>query len=280
MTDPAEAKPEERQRLTESADSYAARHPQLGSYVDLPAGISAALNAVTAGSDLVIDVGCGEGHTLHEVQRRLGVSSSLVGFDISHSRGRIAHARGLRVVIADALNLPLLSESVALAICRHTIEHVSDDRAVVAELGRVLRPGGLLYLETPLRLFGAWYPYRNSEGKWVLDPTHVREYRSVTEVGALLRDAGLTPIRWSVGLILYPLSHLAHRLIRGIGLPGLSARALDARGSSVRIPRYREIRVLARADSLEPPRRQAAYDLQTRPTSSRAQGHESQWQDG
>jgi SAM-dependent methyltransferase len=229
-----------------SHDWYAAKHPQLGSTTDLPIGVMAALKAVAAGSGLVIDVGCGEGRTLYDVRRRLGRDSSLVGFDISHVRGSVARGRGLSVMVADALKLPLSSRSVAFAFCRHVIEHVSDDHGLLGELSRVLRPGALLYLETPLRLGGAWYPYRNAEGEWVLDPTHVREYRNVTEVDTLLRDAGLMPIRWNVRPIRYPASHLLHRLLWRVGFP-VPTGLLDSQGLSVRIPRYREIRVLARA---------------------------------
>jgi SAM-dependent methyltransferase len=233
----------------ESADSYAAKHPQLGSTTDLPAGVTAALKAMAADSELVIDIGCGEGNTLYEVRRRLGIDSSLIGFDISHVRCSVAHSRGLSVIVSDALRLPLSTESVAFVFCRHVIEHVSDDHGLLEEISRVLRPGAMLYLETPLRLPGAWYPYRNSKGEWVLDPTHIREYGNAREVDALLRGAGLTPVRWNVRPIRYPVSHLVLRLIRGVGLSALSPATLDARGLTVRIPRYREIRVLARASA-------------------------------
>jgi SAM-dependent methyltransferase len=189
---------------------------------------------------------------LHEVRKLLGVGLWLIGFDISHSRARNPRSRGLTVIVADALRLPLPSGSVALAICRHVIEHVSDDRAALEELNRVLRPGALLYLETPLRLPGACYPYRNADGTWVLDPTHVREYGKVSEVEMLLRTAGFTNLSVSIGPIKYRLSHLMHRAFRAVGLPGFSPDTLDTRGPSLRIPRYREIRVLARSGALRP----------------------------
>ena len=237
---------------SESVESYAVRHPQLGSLTDIPARLSAALNTLAAGSDLVIDVGCGEGHTLHEVRNLLGVRSPLIGFDISHARARKPRSRGLTVIVADALQLPLQSGSVALAICRHVIEHVADDRAVLAELNRVLQPGAVLYLETPLRLPGAWYPYRNVDGAWVLDPTHVREYRKVSEVEMLLRAAGFTNLSVNVRPIKYRLAHLVHRAFRAVGLRGFSPDILDTRGPSLRVPRYREIRVLARSGAPGP----------------------------
>ncbi|HET9442019.1 MAG TPA: hypothetical protein VFO65_01780, partial [Acidimicrobiales bacterium] len=109
-----------------------------------------------------------------------------------------------------------------------------------------LVPGGVLYLETPLRLAGAWYPYRNRAGRWVLDPTHVREYRSPAEVRALLAASGLTVDELEVGPIRFPVGHLVLRIPGATAAPGaLTARLRDLRRPAVRVPRYREIRCLA-----------------------------------
>ncbi len=72
--------------------------------------------------------------------------------------------------------------SFDLVICCHVIEHVEDQLAVARELARVTRSDGLVYIGAPLRLRGAWYPYRLPNGGWGLDPTHVREYTSPTQL--------------------------------------------------------------------------------------------------
>jgi SAM-dependent methyltransferase len=52
-------------------------------------------------------------------------------------------------VDADVLELPFGDESFDAAVCFEVIEHVEDPRRLVAELARVLRPGGLLFISTP-----------------------------------------------------------------------------------------------------------------------------------
>ena len=50
---------------------------------------------------------------------------------------------------SDATRLPLPDDSVDTLITLEMLEHVPDPRAVVAELGRVLKPGGTLFLSVP-----------------------------------------------------------------------------------------------------------------------------------
>jgi ubiquinone/menaquinone biosynthesis C-methylase UbiE len=65
----------------------------------------------------------------------------VVGFDI--------HGSPLIQFIADAHQIPLAAESVDAVIVQAVLEHVLDPNQVVGEIHRVLRPGGLVYAETP-----------------------------------------------------------------------------------------------------------------------------------
>ena len=51
--------------------------------------------------------------------------------------------------IADAHSVPLKSQSVDGVIIQAVLEHVIEPQRVVSEIQRVLRPGGLVYAETP-----------------------------------------------------------------------------------------------------------------------------------
>jgi SAM-dependent methyltransferase len=51
----------------------------------------------------------------------------------------------------DITQMDLPDESFELILCSHVLEHVPDDRAAMAELRRVLRPGGLCLVLTPYR---------------------------------------------------------------------------------------------------------------------------------
>lgn len=52
-------------------------------------------------------------------------------------------------LVADALRLPFADASFDAVLCNQVLEHVSEPAALVGELARVLRPGGVLLLTTP-----------------------------------------------------------------------------------------------------------------------------------
>jgi SAM-dependent methyltransferase len=52
-------------------------------------------------------------------------------------------------LIADVHRLPIRDGVADLVVATGLIEHVDDDRAVLSEVARVLRPGGLVHIELP-----------------------------------------------------------------------------------------------------------------------------------
>jgi SAM-dependent methyltransferase len=52
--------------------------------------------------------------------------------------------------VADGSQLPLPNGTFDLALIWHVLEHIPDDRAVIRELFRVLRPGGSLLVSVPI----------------------------------------------------------------------------------------------------------------------------------
>jgi len=102
-------------------------------------------------SGAVLDLGCGTG----ELTARLAAKyprASFVGVDLEESHLERARARcdsfGARVrfEVADALALPYADASFDFVVCRHVIQAVPDPPRAVAEMRRVLRPGGRLHL--------------------------------------------------------------------------------------------------------------------------------------
>jgi SAM-dependent methyltransferase len=234
--------------LSREIERYAQLHPQLGSSASLPPLLGELIESWSPGK-VILDLGCGEGRTLRglsaSVDRQL-----LAGVDLSFVRASAVRALGFLAVVADGLRLPIGSASVDLVVCRNVIEHVQDDLLLAREIARVLRDGGMLYLETAIRLRGAWYPYRNDHGKRVLDPTHVREYESVRQVRDLLASAALLPVRESLASITFPLPHLVHRVLRAVDLRRRTPQRV-ADWPVLRVPRYREIQLVARRDRRE-----------------------------
>ncbi|CAN7361449.1 class I SAM-dependent methyltransferase [Phenylobacterium sp. LjRoot219] len=93
----------------------------------------------------VLDVGCGQGVAL-ELFRDAGLDATgiTLGPDAEACR-----ARGLKVLEMDFAFLDFADQSFDLVWCRHAIEHSVFPFFTLAELHRILKPGGVLYLEVP-----------------------------------------------------------------------------------------------------------------------------------
>lgn len=103
--------------------------------------------AALRGEETVVDIGCGNGTYLGALRRR-GHGGPVVGFDLSQAMAvGVASAGGI-AAIADAQHLPLPTASVDVAMSLHMLYHVPDVAAAVAELRRVVRPGGCALVAT------------------------------------------------------------------------------------------------------------------------------------
>jgi SAM-dependent methyltransferase len=151
----------------------------------------------------VLDAGCGQGRHLGEAFRREGVS--VIGID--RKREDAVKARNLLRLMAqegeggrgswvvcegDVRSLPFSDHTFDLVVCSEVLEHIEEDEQAIAEISRVLKPGGLLAVSVP-RFFPekvCWAisrTYRTDPGG------HVRIYRR-QELLERLEGAGLTCI--------------------------------------------------------------------------------------
>ena len=92
----------------------------------------------------VLEVGCGTGRLLTRIT---GFARQALGIDLSAKMLAHARARGLRVVQGSATALPLAPASVDVACAFKVLAHVPDVRLALAELTRVVRPGGWVLAE-------------------------------------------------------------------------------------------------------------------------------------
>ena len=92
-----------------------------------------------AGLRPVLDAGCGTG----------GDIVSGVGVDVSAVMCRRARGRGAPVARADVARLPFADATFGGVRSDRVVQHVTDPGAVVAELVRVVRPGGRIVLADP-----------------------------------------------------------------------------------------------------------------------------------
>lgn len=104
----------------------------------------------------VLDVGCGGGYTCEFLARRGAV---VTGLDRSApciaAARRHADSSGLEIAyqVGLAEQLPFAAGRFDLVVCVDVLEHVDRPEAVIAEIARVLTPGGSLCFDTINRTF-------------------------------------------------------------------------------------------------------------------------------
>jgi SAM-dependent methyltransferase len=95
-----------------------------------------------------LEVGCGTGADALALAARFGVE--VVGVDVSGTMVEEARARGLAsAVVADAAALPFEGEDFDGAWADRTFQHLAEPEAALAELVRVVGPGGRIVVVDP-----------------------------------------------------------------------------------------------------------------------------------
>ena len=94
---------------------------------------------------ILLDAGCGGGLLAPYLA---GKGYTQVGVDLRSSGLEQAGAHGVRPVRGDVTGLPLATGCADVVAAGELLEHVPDLAGTVAELCRVLRPGGLLVVDT------------------------------------------------------------------------------------------------------------------------------------
>jgi len=125
----------------------------------------------------MLDVGCSGGIVADELHRR---GARMVGLDIDIpglSKARDRFAESASFICADSERMPLADASVDVVICNHVYEHVVDPEQLLAELRRVVRPDGLLYLGLGNRLGVIEPHYRLPFLSWLPRPLAHRYVR-------------------------------------------------------------------------------------------------------
>ncbi|MGH2787075.1 MAG: class I SAM-dependent methyltransferase [Actinomycetota bacterium] len=137
------------------------------------------LRAELAGEGPCLEIGIGTGRIAIPLFRS---GMEIAGVDISQAMlDRLAANAGGRVPFplarADATRLPFAEDSFGSALTSHVLHLISSWREVLAEVARVVRPGGIL-----LNNLGGW---RDARGGWV----ELQE-RFAEEVGSDLKHIG------------------------------------------------------------------------------------------
>ena len=107
----------------------------------------------------ILEDGCGVGMY---VQHLVPWGGTVFGLEYDHPRAVEAHRHAPHVLNAAGERLPFPDNTFDLILSHEVIEHVHDDRVVIAEIVRALRPGGRLVLFCPNR----GYPFETHGIYW------------------------------------------------------------------------------------------------------------------
>ncbi len=159
----------------------------------------------------VLDLGCGAGRHAYAALRS---GADVVALDADaaecrtvagtlgamRSAGEIGTCARSAVMRGDALRLPFADETFDRVVAAEVLEHLRDDRGAMAELARVLRPGGILAVSVP-RYWPEVVNWALSSEYHSVPGGHVRIYRR-SQLRRRLCSVGLRPVG----------SHHAHAL--------------------------------------------------------------------
>jgi SAM-dependent methyltransferase len=94
----------------------------------------------------VLEVGCGPGELAARIQEELG--AEVLAVDISPRMVELARGRGIDARVGDVSELPFAAGEFDCAVAAWMLYHVPDPDRALAELARMLRPGGRLVAVT------------------------------------------------------------------------------------------------------------------------------------
>lgn len=150
-----------------------------------------ALNYIK-GSKRVFELGCGTGRLLE-----LSGAAVRCGIDISRATVALAKNNGVdaRYLDIDSAELPFPDNAFDAALAIETLEHLFDPVHALAEVNRVLEPGGKLCVTCPN--IGYWVSrlalltgrFTDFTGSGLLVPEHIR-FHTVNSLKLLCRQAG------------------------------------------------------------------------------------------
>ncbi|HEY7967937.1 MAG TPA: bifunctional demethylmenaquinone methyltransferase/2-methoxy-6-polyprenyl-1,4-benzoquinol methylase UbiE [Solirubrobacteraceae bacterium] len=164
----------------------------------------------------VLDVATGTGDLARELARAVSPGGEVVGCDFSQAMLARARAKAPEVHFdwADALALPYAGDSFDAATVAFGVRNFSDLRAGLAEIARVVRPGGrvaILEITRPTReplatFYRAWFDrivpaigrLAGDAAAYSYLPSSVRRFPPPRELAAVMHGCGFRSIRWAL----------------------------------------------------------------------------------
>jgi demethylmenaquinone methyltransferase/2-methoxy-6-polyprenyl-1,4-benzoquinol methylase len=181
----------------------------------------AADRAELAPGDAALDVCCGTGDLAFELARRVGPDGRVVGSDFSERMLDLAREKPVPEAAAkpifewaDALDLPYDDGGFDAVTVGFGVRNLSDLDRGIAEMARVLKPGGrlvILEITQPTRpplstFFSVWFDrivpligrFAGDSAAYSYLPESVKRFPPPAGLAAIMDGAGLEQIRWTI----------------------------------------------------------------------------------
>lgn len=133
----------------------------------------------------VLDIGTGSGHIAHELAKR---AKKVVSVDLVDER---KEKSGYEFHVVKDESLPFDDETFDVVVTNHVVEHTPNQKKHLTEVYRVLKPGGVIYLATPNKLWLTDPHYKLPFISWMPRPVS-SQYLNIMQRA-----------KWDI----YPLSH-------------------------------------------------------------------------
>lgn len=145
------------------------------------------LSSPVSGADRLLDIGCGSGEFL---LRARSLGWKVEGVDFDPKAVEAARASGLEVRVGSIEAYSDVRDAFDVVTCNHVIEHVYDPVYLIRAIHRILKLGGLLWIETP-NIASAGHALFGAAWRGLESPRHIAilNYRILVR---LLTEAGFS----------------------------------------------------------------------------------------
>jgi len=226
---------------------------------------------------LILDAGVGTGEAVAPLMRRYK-KSRLVVLDLSERMLAKATCHGslLRkpeLVCADIEHLPFCEDSFELIFSSLTLQWCNDLQATMADILRVLKPGGLLMFST----FGP-DTLKELRSCWsqIDDAVHVNEFTDMHDVGDGLLQAGFADPVMEAETITVNYESIDKLMadLRGIGANATAEGGRAGLTAPSVLTKLRQAYEIYRVDKLLPASYEVVYGHAWKPAASQPEKHE------